>query len=343
MERRDDSERVGAARLFKELMGEAVASLPEEVTRLVIVPDGPLHKIPFDVLRPGTTGEPLAARFEISLAPSCSTWLRWTQAQRSNADIPMLAMADPLLRTGGVVPSSYRAATLASGLKLGPLPLAREEARSMVRSLGGGSRMVAGAEATERFLKTADLPHYRMLHLAAHTVVDDQHPERSAVLLAPGSDDEDGLLQVREIVGLDLKGRLVILSSCSSASGAVVEGEGVMGLARAFFQAGAVAVVGSLWPLRDEDAERLVDQTAVHLGGGASISAALAAARRDSIRAGAPAAAWAGLVVLGNGDFVPLPGGRSSNSMTTFFTVLTVALVLLGGALLVRRVSAPPA
>jgi CHAT domain-containing protein len=208
----------------------------------------------------------------------------------------------------------------------------------MVHRLAGGSRMVAGAEATERFLKTTDLSTYRMLHLAAHAVVDEQHPERSAVLLAPGAGDEDGLLQAREIVNLDLHGRVVILSACSSASGTVLEGEGVMGLARAFFQAGAVGVVGGLWPLRDQEAAQLVNDMATELGRGASIGAALAGARRAAIRAGAPASAWAGLVVLGDGDFVPLPGGRAPDADRRPFVAFAVVLILAGvGSLLVRR------
>ena len=110
-----------------------------------------------------------------------------------------------------------------------------------------------------------------------------------------------------------------------------------MGLARAFFQAGAVAVVGSLWPLRDEEAAGLVEDMAVHLGRGASVSAALAAARRGRIKAGAPGASWAGLVVLGDGDFVPLPGGAPSDRTTMILAALTAALLLLGAAILIHH------
>lgn len=310
LERRDGSEAAGAARLYKELLAYGLKDLPGGVRRLVIVPDGPLHALPWDALRTGAAAPPLAALDEITLAPSCSAWMRWDRAERGGAREPLLAVADPLLAAASNASSSYRAATLASGLRLGPLPGARAEARALVRSLGGGSRLVEGAEATERYIKQAALPRYRMLHLAAHAVVDDKHPERSAVLLAPGADDEDGLLQMREIVHLDLKGAVVVLSSCRSATGNVVEGEGVMGLAHAFFQAGAVAVVGGLWSLRDEETARLVERLADHLGEGRSVSSALAQARRDSIAAGAPAAAWSGLVLLGNGDVVPVPGGR---------------------------------
>lgn len=110
-----------------------------------------------------------------------------------------------------------------------------------------------------------------------------------------------------------------------------------MGLARAFFQAGAVGVVGSLWPIRDDEAARMVDAMATHLGSGASIASALASARRDRLKAGAPAADWASLVVLGNGDFVPLPGGRSSRWPIALLVATAAALAAVAGALLLRR------
>jgi len=336
LERRDGSEAPGAARLYKDLLADLLQTLPADVTRLVVIPDGPLHRLPFDALRPDAASAPLAARFEITIAPSCAAWLRWNGTRRGQAEHPVLALADPRLHVEAGT-SNNRAATLATGLRIGSLPSARAEAGEMVRRLGGGSRMVAGANATERFLKTTDLSAYRMLHLAAHAVVDEGHPERSAVLLAPGSDDEDGLLQAREIVNLDLKGRVVILSACSSASGTVLEGEGVMGLARAFFQAGAVGVVGGLWPLRDAEAARLVDDMAAALGRGASLGAALAEARRAAIGSGAPASAWAGLVVLGDGDFVPLPGGRAPRRDATLPLAIAAALLLAAGALLIVR------
>ena len=79
------------------------------------------------------------------------------------------------------------------------------------------------------------------------------------MLLSAGADNEDGLLQAREIEGLDLEGRIVVLSACQTVSGAVLSGEGVLSLARAFFEAGAQAVIGSRWPIRDEDAAWFFD------------------------------------------------------------------------------------
>ncbi len=178
-----------------------------------------------------------------------------------------------------------------------------------------------------------------MIHLAAHAVVDDDHPERSAVVLAPGDGEEDGLLQASEIAGLDLRGKVVILSACRTASGAVLEGEGVMGLARAFFEAGARAVVGSLWPLRDDDAAALMEQLSRELARGQPVAAALADARRERLAAGAPTAAWAGLVVLGDGDAAPLAARRGeAGAAPRWLWWLVPTAVLAGAGFLAYRV-----
>ncbi len=167
-------------------------------------------------------------------------------------------------------------------------------------------------------------------------MTDEAHPERSGVLLAPGAASQDGLLQIREIVDLDLRGRVVVLSACSSNTGAVLRGEGVMSLARAFFQAGAHTVVASLWRLRDDEAAAFFARYYKHLGHGRSVAAAAQAAQRDLIAKGAPAAAWAGIVVLGDGDLVPLPGGRKGWNVPAWGWALA-ALALAALAFLTTR------
>ena len=221
----------------------------------------------------------------------------------------MLTLADPLLAGGVETEAPSRDATLLQGLRLGRLPHAREESRAIERHVGGVEALI-GESASEKALKSRDLGAYDILHFAAHAVADEAHPERSAVLLAPGDAVEDGLLQVREIEALDLDGRIVVLSACHTAAGVVLSGEGVLSLARAFFEAGAHAVVGSRWPLRDADAAALFDTFYRHLGQGVSLSQALKATQDEARAAGRPASAWAGLVLLGNGDLRPFAGGR---------------------------------
>jgi CHAT domain-containing protein len=334
-DRRDSSEAEAAPHLYDALLRRAIDDLPARVRRLVIVPDGILHRLPFDALRPARDVEPLGARYETSVAPSVTLWLRWRREESPPAATPALALADPEMPFRAAAAGVERAAVLEAVRDLGALPHARQEAQAAVRLLGNGSLLKAGREATEPFLKTADLRRFGVLHFAVHAFIDEERPERSAILLAPGPDD-DGLLQIREVVGLDLRGRVVVLSACRSASGALLEGEGVMGLARAFFQAGARTVVGSLWPLRDDDAERLFDSFYRRLAEGRSVGAALAAARREQIQAGQPAAAWAGMVLLGDATVVPVPGGRPSGRSRGWGAASIALVVAVVGALLVR-------
>jgi CHAT domain-containing protein/tetratricopeptide (TPR) repeat protein len=313
--RRDGSEAAPAAGLYRELLSEALASLPPGIRRLVIIPDDTLHQIPFAGLRAGADAEPLIARYEIVVVPSATLWLHWRGLRNEAAPAPLLALADPIppgSGKGGGQPAvaRERAAVFGDAVRLGSLPFARREGRAAVRQLGGESLLRVGEAASEGFLKQADLRRFGILHFATHAVLDEQNPERSGVLLTPAPASEDGLLQIREIVPLHLEGRIVVLSSCRSASGAVLRGEGVMGIARAFFQAGAHTVVASLWPLRDDDGAALFERFYRHLAQGKSVAAALRSAQLDRIADGAPGYAWAGLVVLGEGDLVPMPGGR---------------------------------
>jgi hypothetical protein len=165
------------------------------------------------------------------------------------------------------------------------------------------------------------------------------------VLLAPGDDAEDGLLQGREIEALDLDGRIVVLSACQTAAGAVLSGEGVLSLAHAFFEAGAHAVIGSRWPLRDKDAATLFDAFYRHLGQGASLAEALKATQDKARATGRPASVWAGLVLLGNGDLRPFAGGRPSakgwSRPALPFAARVTLLVVIGVVLLRWRVRPP--
>lgn len=304
--RRDDREAPAMARLHRDLVAPALASLPPGVDRLIVVPDGALWSLPFAALRSTPQGEPLVARYSLSVSPSVTSWMRWGARPREAA-AGLLALAQPGLELGAA-PAEVRRGTLASGLELGALPRAQQEVDAITRIWGAGdSAAEVGEQASEHFLKGSDLSGYGLVHFATHAVMDPQHPDRSAVILAAGGEDEDGLLQAREIVRLPLHGKVIVLSACSGAAGTFVRGEGVMSLARAFLRGGADAVVASRWPLADADAVALFERLYLHLDEGVSLAEALARAQRDLVEAGAPGAAWAGVVVLGRGDRVLVP------------------------------------
>ena len=340
--RRDGAEITPSIALYRKLLEPALKDLPPGIERLILIPDDVLHQLPFGALRASKEAPPLAARYMLSQAPSATLWLDWKGHKASPARTPALVFADPPPPGGdsgrtALASLERSAAVFASTSRLGPLPYARHESRAVVSHLGGGSVQRLGEKAAEAFLKHAPLHEYGLLHFATHAVTDEANPERSGVLLAPGDDAEDGLLQIREIVDLYLESRTVVLSACSTNTGAVLRGEGVMSLARAFFQAGAHTVVASLWKLRDDEAAEFFDRFYDHLGEGLSVAASAHAAQRELIEEGAPAAAWAGIVVLGDGNAVPLPGGRRGPAL---YPLPVWAWALAGGVLLLAAAGA---
>ena len=328
-QRRDDDFTEASQELYRVLMAKVLAGLSTDVERLFVVPDASLHQLPFSALVDGQ-GVALAERLALSLVPSASFWLGQRRSSKSMVGRSVLAFVDPE-RTPDPQPTKARDALALLVEPLGSLPFARQEGREAVSLLGGRSRLREGRDASEASFKRDIVDPFRIIHIAAHAVVDDVSPERSALILAPGDEHEDGLLQDREILDLDFRGRLVVLASCRSAGGTVIDGEGVLSLARTFLSAGAAAVVGSRWPLRDDDALATFRHFYASVGQGDDLGTAAQKARRSAIAEGRPAAAWAGIVVLGDSSIVPFergsPGYRSS--CRTWGVIVLVAVVAL--------------
>lgn len=329
IERGDGSERELAELLYERLFQGALEELLPDVERLVVVLDPVMEALPLGSLRRPCENAPLMGRFRLERSPSIAAFLRSRRSEAPLLPTPVLALADPELAASGALEASKeRSALFALGASLGPLPHARQEGRALVRRFRRGSLLRSGAEASESFLKGADLSSYAILHFGAHALVDDSNPTRSAVLLAPGGETEDGLLQGRDLAGLDLSDKLVVLAACRSAAGEVIAGEGVMGLAQGFLAGGARAVVASLWPLRDDLAADLFTRFYERLGRGERVSGALRGAQLELAAAGLPTRAWAGVVVLGDGSLAPVAAGAALPSRWALLAVVAVALLV---------------
>ncbi|ADO75500.1 conserved uncharacterized protein [Stigmatella aurantiaca DW4/3-1] len=333
IERRDGSEAGAATALYAQLLAPALRELPPGVSRLLFVPDGPLHDLAFAALRERADGPPLIARYELALVPSASLLHHWRQRAVRPPGGEALVLADPDRGAAATAVASARGGVFGEMANLGSLPEARREGHTVEDSLEDTvvrPRLLVGAAASEQALKASRLEDVRILHVAAHAVVDVDAPERSALVLAPGAEQEDGLLQPREITGLGLGDALVVLSSCQGASGTLLAGEGVLSLARAFFEARARAVVASLWPLRDAEAAWLLERYYRHLASGQGVSQALRSAQREAWEDGQPAAAWAGLGVMGDAALVPVPSNEAKAARPGG---TALGLMLGGGAL----------
>jgi CHAT domain-containing protein len=320
--------------------------IPEEVRNLIIVPDGPLHYLPFETL--DLSGKYLIEEFAVSYAPSAAVLAELgvrndQEAGQHRADIALFA--DPELNpailskngansTGGWMRALY----VDEGLQISPIPSSAAEARAVARYADRASEIYTGEQASERRVKSERLDRFRIIHFATHGLVSRQSPARSALVLSSGEGGEDGFLQAREIYNLRLASDLVVLSACQTARGRLLAGEGVEGLARAFLYAGARSVVASLWDVNDERATRFMESFYRYLSEGKSKSEALRAAKLDFLsHASAAPRDWAAFVLIGDASRkVAIGAGKSGSSSWLLLGALTLPLAALVAAFIYR-------
>jgi CHAT domain-containing protein len=123
------------------------------------------------------------------------------------------------------------------------------------------------------------LRDFRILHFATHALIDNEHPDLSAIALSGVNERgevQDGFLRAREIFNLKLSADLVVLSACRSGTGKDVAGEGLFGLTRPFMYAGARTVIVSLWSLDDRATAELMGRFYEQLLGPNKLSPAAA-------------------------------------------------------------------
>jgi CHAT domain-containing protein len=260
--------------------------------RLVISPDGPLHTLPFAALV--RNGRWLAEQKPIHSVLSATVYAELKKSRRQGSEAAPAALAafgDPLyppLPPGrpATADPEVRAA-FDRGLSLSSLPSTRDEVRS-IASFYPEARTFLGAEATEERARSIG-KGTRYLHFACHGLLDERLPLNSALALTipehPGEGQENGLLQAWEIFeSVRLDADLVTLSSCDSALGQEMGGEGLIGLTRAFQYAGARSVLAALWSVSDRSTADLMKRFYGHLRARKTKDEAMQAAQTELIR-----------------------------------------------------------
>jgi len=289
--------------LSRVLIGPLAERL-EGFRRLVIVADGALERLPFEVLRHPGSGRRLVADFEIAYLPSFSV-LAALRKTCSPAPAELFAVGDPIFgsRDSRWPETAADTRSADEALALRPLPATAGEVRTIAGLYPQGATVALDSQATrERFL--AEAAKHRVIHVASHARSDPEVPERSKIALscidASGRVAEVCDLYFEDVATLDLCGQLVVLSACDTAGGRLVPGEGILGLPRAFLHAGAATVVASLRRVADEPTAELMAAFHRHLRAGAGPAAALRKAKLERIDAGHPPSAWAAFVLLGD-------------------------------------------
>jgi CHAT domain-containing protein/Tfp pilus assembly protein PilF len=303
--------------LFKELV---LPGLDKNAKRIVFVPDDILNLLPFETLvtEAGTTRW-LVQDHSVSYIPSLSSLRelnRRKAASRIRPHKDLLAFGDPFYGAneddrGNTSQDVFQDFYSNSSIHFFRLKYSGLE----IQRIGAAfkpSRMDAflRREATEDRLKAEPLTDYRIIHFATHGLIDDKKPARSSIILAldqnPG---EDGFLQMREIFNLRMNADLVTLSACQTGLGQFIRGEGIEGLSRAFFYAGASSVLMSLWAVNDEATYQLMERFYHHLMGSETPAVALRRAKLEMIGSGVLSHPyyWAGFILNGKSDTVIFP------------------------------------
>jgi tetratricopeptide (TPR) repeat protein len=297
---------------------------------LIVVPDGVLCSLPFDVL-PTRTGRMLVDDYAVSFLPAAALLLRGDPPQRR-----VLPWKRQLVAFGDPIPGNGDELSPAGGWPR--LPGAAREAHDAAREIPGRTVVDLGADDLKRYLTAGAATGVPVLHFSTHAAVDLLDPNRSRILFTPekGSPGSKYLFW-QEVQGLPLNGvDLVTLAACETEGGKFVPGEGIQSFSRAFLAAGARSTVTALWRVADRPTAELMRVFYRELGRGVPKAEALRRAKLALLHSGTQNANpefWAAFVLTGDGREV-LPIASWSIVLGPAAAVLALAMLAI---VIVRR------
>ena len=310
-------------------------NISDEINSIVIVPDDYLGYMPFEVLltkkpEPGTSDyrklRYLLEKYRISY--SYSATLLFQEKNKSKSNNKVLAIApdyDSIDMIIEKLPDNIGA--LAENLK--PLEYTGDEVNKVTQVFEGDK--LTGRDATEYGFKQK-APGYKILHLAMHTIIDDEHPLESKLVFTLGKDTvDDGFLNTYEIYNLKLNADMAVLSACKTGFGKLSQGEGIMSLARGFIYAGVPGIVMTLWEIEDISTSKIMTWFYENLKKGLRKDEALGEAKLTYLKSADKLHAhpyfWAAYVQIG--DSSPIEGGLSFWWVAGGIVFVLVIFVLL--------------
>jgi CHAT domain-containing protein/tetratricopeptide (TPR) repeat protein len=238
--------------LYNALIAPVLPHIPGGVKNIVIVPDGALAFLPFDILRGNKDDPDFGETCRLSLSPSVSVSMLASETA--------VLSDEPFLGFGGALYNGYYGVfDDGSPMLWRPLDSSAMELTSIKRHFTQSPLVFTGREVSEARVKamSADgsLSNYSIIHFACHGYFNQREPAKSGLLLSEISGristGEDGNLSIEEVALLRLNARMALLSACSTGMGKVNRGDGMVGLARAFMTAGTRNVGVSLWEIDD--------------------------------------------------------------------------------------------
>lgn len=330
-----------AHRIYQKVFAP-VDSLMKQDMKLLIIPDGALGYIPFDILlrRPAEgpdtwrTNDYLLGRYAIGYSHSATSLAGIKhRPTRKKTLKPFLGFAPSF--DGSEAIASRRFIDLRyPGNRMKVLKNNIPEVDTVQAIMGGD--IYAGTLATKaNFIRLAE--NYRIIHLATHGKANDQVGDYSflAFYEPPADSLENGWLYNRELYNLPLNADMVVLSACETGIGELKRGEGIASLARGFSYAGARSIVTSLWSVDDEATGALMVYFYQHLKEGKEKHEALRLAKQDCLRGeDIEPFYWAGFIPIGDMEKMERPG--LWNPLWVWMLNMGLVLTLLGLAVRLR-------
>jgi len=236
------AEDANGPKLWNDLLGQIAPKIPKG-SRVIVIPDGPLHRLNLETLpAPTPTPHYWIEDVELAVAPSL--------AIAASAPEPVPKRGPSLLLIGA---PDY------SGTEYKPLGKAATEIRDIQNRFPGNARAVyTGRQASPAAYRSSQPSRFSLIHFAAHAEASNENPLESAVVLSRHGDAYK--LYARDVIDQPIDADLVTISGCRSAGVRAYAGEGLIGFAWAFLQAGARVVVAGLWDVSDTSTEPLMNE-----------------------------------------------------------------------------------
>ncbi len=326
-----------AANELYKILFEPAKNYLKEGQDIIIIPSVELISIPFEFLVTNynekespynySNKQFLIYDYDISYSPSVSLFIdQQLNTLKNNGN--SLVMGNPSINNTLEGYSERRGLLEESGglprnIALLPLKYSGEEVNEVSQILNS-NKVLTEKEATEtNFKENAQLS--KVIHLSTHSFLFNKQP---LIFFSNSYDpDNDGFLEASEISQLKLNSDLVVLSSCNSGLGSVDESEGIIGMTKAFFEAGSKSVVVSLWEVNDKYTSKFMQLFYERLDEGFNKSKALRLAKIDFIKKySANPYFWGAFVLSGNIGKLNI----TKNSYTAKYIIIILAMILFG-------------
>ncbi|WDD99200.1 CHAT domain-containing protein [Thalassomonas actiniarum] len=270
----------------------APLSIPDDTQDLILVLHRNLHALPFSalpVISALPAYKPLSSKFNLQVVPSISSY--FMSKNNGNGDsyaLDLAMFADPQLSP--LVKNQYeypanKAPLQSWSRNLPHLPWTAREAGNLEKIFAKEHYQIyTGAAANRTNLRSPEVRHARILHIASHGYFHSLNPDNIGFALSANDKQgeyEPGFITLTELFSFRFNNELVVISGCDTGMGKSMDGEGMLGLSRGFISQGAKHVISTLWPVADKASAKFMQLFYHRLKQLGEVDQALRAAQND--------------------------------------------------------------